>query len=135
MPWSSVWIATRLRNTVSRVKKHQQFIAYDYFMPTYEYECQKCSKTFEIFQSMRDNALVACPASHCQMEIWGQGKVKRLLGTGAGLIFKGSGFYITDYRSQGYQQAAKQEKGETSAKSAEKPVESKPSEKPKTSDK
>lgn len=100
-------------------------------MPTYEYECQKCKKTFEIFQSMKDQALEECPASHCQMETWGHGKVKRLLGTGAGLIFKGSGFYITDYRSQGYKEAAKKEKG------TEKPAqkESKASDKPKTPDK
>jgi predicted nucleic acid-binding Zn ribbon protein len=65
------------------------------------------------------------------METWGHGKVKRLLGTGAGLIFKGSGFYITDYRSEGYKQAAKKDGGDstTSAtKSESKPAESKPAE-------
>jgi putative FmdB family regulatory protein len=72
-------------------------------MPTYEYECAKCGKTFEIFQSMKDDPLTTCPDKKCK------GKVKRLLGTGAGLIFKGSGFYITDYRSEGYKQAAKKD--------------------------
>ena len=67
-------------------------------MPTYEYQCEKCAKTFEIFQSMKDEPLAVCPKECCQQETWGEGKVKRLLGTGAGLIFKGSGFYITDYR-------------------------------------
>jgi putative FmdB family regulatory protein len=93
-------------------------------MPTYEYECQKCKKNFDFFQSMKDEPLAVCPASHCQMKAWGKGKVKRLLGTGAGLIFKGSGFYITDYRSEGYKQAAK-EAG--TASSASKPSETKPS--------
>jgi putative FmdB family regulatory protein len=80
-------------------------------MPTYEYECEKCRKTFEVFQSMKDNAFAICPEPHCRMKKWGKGKVRRLLGTGAGLIFKGSGFYITDYRSEGYKQAAKKESG------------------------
>lgn len=70
-------------------------------MPTYEYACSKCEKTFEVFQSMKDKPLTKCPDKACQ------GRVKRLLGTGAGLIFKGSGFYITDYRSEGYKSAAK----------------------------
>ncbi len=76
-------------------------------MPTYEYQCQKCERTFELFQSMKDDALTVCPRECCQQEPWGEGKVKRLLGTGAGLIFKGSGFYTTDYRSSGYKAAAK----------------------------
>src|ERR1044072_1542394 len=78
-------------------------------MPTYEYHCEKCKKNFEAFQSMKDPAFTTCPKEHCQQKTWGKGKVKRLLGTGAGLIFKGSGFYITDYRSKGYQEAAKKE--------------------------
>ena len=85
-------------------------------MPTYEYECQKCRKTFEIFQSMKDTALETCPKDHCRMRKWGKGKVKRLLGTGAGLIFKGSGFYITDYRSEGYKQAAKKDSSAPASK-------------------
>lgn len=76
-------------------------------MPTYEYECSKCRKTFEVFQSMKDDAFKVCPKEKCRMRNWGKGKVKRLLGAGAGLIFKGSGFYITDYRSEGYKSAAK----------------------------
>jgi putative FmdB family regulatory protein len=80
-------------------------------MPTYEYRCEKCKETFELFQSMKDDALQVCPQEQCRMETWGQGKVKRLLGTGAGLIFKGSGFYITDYRSQSYTEAAKKDSG------------------------
>jgi len=74
-------------------------------MPTYEYECPKCGKTFEIFQSMKDEPLTKCPTKGCR------GKVKRLIGKGAGLIFKGSGFYITDYRSEGYKTAAKKDSG------------------------
>ncbi len=96
-------------------------------MPTYEYECEKCRKTFEVFQSMKDAAFTTtCPESRCRMRKWGQGKVRRLLGTGAGLIFKGSGFYITDYRSEGYKQAAKKE---TSAGEGAKPEGTKPAEK------
>src|SRR5207253_8305122 len=71
-------------------------------MPTYEYSCQKCGQTFEAFQSMRDEPFRECPKELCRLPKWGHGKVKRLIGTGAGLIFKGSGFYITDYRDAGY---------------------------------
>jgi putative FmdB family regulatory protein len=78
-------------------------------MPTYEYSCEKCGKNFDAFQSMRDKAFVECPKEHCQQKRWGHGKVKRLLGTGAGLIFKGSGFYITDYRSNNYKEGAKKD--------------------------
>jgi putative FmdB family regulatory protein len=85
-------------------------------MPTYEYRCEKCNETFEMFQSMKDDALQVCPQGQCRMETWGQGKVKRLLGAGAGLIFKGSGFYITDYRSQSYTEAAKKETGSKESK-------------------
>ena len=96
-------------------------------MPTYEYHCSKCDKNFEVFQSMKDSAFKTCPEAQCQMTPWGHGEVKRLLGTGAGLIFKGSGFYITDYRSEGYKQAAKKDTGGGSAKetkSADKPASS-----------
>jgi putative FmdB family regulatory protein len=78
-------------------------------MPTYEYSCEKCGGTFEIVQSMRDATLKECPKERCQQKKWGHGKVKRLIGTGAGLIFKGSGFYITDYRSDSYREAAKKD--------------------------
>jgi putative FmdB family regulatory protein len=71
-------------------------------MPTYEYECAKCHKGFEIYQSMKDDALKVCPKPKCRMKTWGKGKVTRKVGAGAGFIFKGSGFYITDYRSEGY---------------------------------
>ncbi len=58
---------------------------------------------------MKDGALTTCPKDKCAKARWGRGKVTRQLGTGAGLIFKGSGFYITDYRSEGYKAAAKKE--------------------------
>jgi len=63
-------------------------------MPTYEYACRKCGHTFEKFQPMRDAPLVRCPKC-------GLPSLKRLVGRGAGLIFKGSGFYVTDYRKKG----------------------------------
>ncbi len=88
-------------------------------MPTYEYECQKCKKTFEAFQSMKDDAYTTCPKEKCRMKSWGKGKVKRLLGAGAGLIFKGSGFYITDYRSEGYKSAAKSDSAASSPASGD----------------
>ena len=92
-------------------------------MTNYDYECEKCGKTFEAFQSMKDKAFETCPEASCLMETWGHGKVRRLLGTGAGLIFKGSGFYITDYRSEGYKQAAKKDSGDGgSAKTESKPA-------------
>jgi putative FmdB family regulatory protein len=70
-------------------------------MPTYEYECQRCSHRFERFQGIKDEPVKRCPKC--------KGKVARLIGTGAGVIFKGSGFYTTDYRSDSYRKAAKQE--------------------------
>ena len=80
-------------------------------MPTYEYQCEKCNQRFEVFQSMKDEAFTVCPKEFCRLEAWGAGTVKRLIGTGAGLIFKGSGFYITDYRSPNYKESAKKESG------------------------
>src|SRR5258706_1213652 len=80
-------------------------------MPTYEYICQKCNHHFEMFQSMSDKALTVCPKETCPLKPWGKGKVKKMIGAGAGLIFKGSGFYITDYRSENYKDAAKKESG------------------------
>jgi len=76
-------------------------------MPNYDYTCEKCHKTFEFFQSMKDEPLKTCPQPACCQKTWGKGKVKRQIGTGAGLIFKGSGFYITDYRSENYKSGAK----------------------------
>jgi putative FmdB family regulatory protein len=87
-------------------------------MPTYEYVCEKCGKNFEAFQSMRDEPFKECPQELCREKKWGHGKVKRLLGTGAGLIFKGSGFYITDYRSNSYKEGAKKEAPPASTPSA-----------------
>lgn len=78
-------------------------------MPTYDYVCDKCGQQFEKFQSMKDEPLKTCPKEVCGQKKWGKGKVRRVLGTGAGLIFKGSGFYITDYRSENYKQAAKKD--------------------------
>ena len=89
-------------------------------MPTYEYSCQKCGQNFEAFQSMRDEVFRECPKELCRLPKWGHGKVKRLLGTGAGLIFKGSGFYTTDYRSQSYKEAAKKDSAPKTADTGEK---------------
>jgi predicted nucleic acid-binding Zn ribbon protein len=77
---------------------------------------------------MKDEPFKTCPKELCRMKKWGKGKVRRLMGTGAGLIFKGSGFYITDYRSDGYKAAAKKDSADSApAKSAEsKPAETKP---------
>jgi putative FmdB family regulatory protein len=80
-------------------------------MPTYGYVCAKCGHEFEKFQSMKDEALAVCPQDLCNQKRWGKGKVKRQMGSGAGMIFKGSGFYITDYRSEGYKAAAKNDSG------------------------
>jgi putative FmdB family regulatory protein len=89
-------------------------------MPTYEYSCEKCGKTFETFQSMRDEPLKECPKELCRQKKWGHGKVKRQIGTGAGLIFKGSGFYITDYRSNNYKEGAKKDAPAVPAATGEK---------------
>src|ERR1043166_9644343 len=83
-------------------------------MPTYEYSCQKCGQNFEAFQSMRDKPFRECPEEFFPLPKWGHGKVKRLVATGAGVIFKGSGFYTTDYRSDSYKAAAKKEAPSTS---------------------
>jgi putative FmdB family regulatory protein len=90
-------------------------------MPTYEYECPKCGHTFEQYQSMNDEPLKKCPV--CK-----KAGVKRLVGHGGGLIFKGSGFYITDYRNKDSARKEKR-KADATAKPAEaKPAESKPTE-------
>jgi putative FmdB family regulatory protein len=78
-------------------------------MPTYEYVCEKCGHQFDLFQSMNDKPLAVCPQDRCPRKRWGKGRVKRLVGAGGGLIFKGSGFYINDYRSDKYKEAAKKE--------------------------
>src|SRR6266516_3648941 len=78
-------------------------------MPTYEYVFSKCEHEFEKVQPIADKALNVCLEDICAKKKWGRGAVKRKISTGGGLIFKGSGFYITNYRSEGYKQAAKQE--------------------------
>jgi len=78
-------------------------------MPTYEYVCEKCGHQFDLFQSMSAKPLTECPKDQCAQKRWGRGRVKKQITAGAGLLFKGSGFYITDYRSEGYQAAAKKE--------------------------
>ena len=93
-------------------------------MPTYEYECTNCGHRFERFQSMKDEPLKRCP--ECRH------KIRRVLHGGAGFLFKGSGFYITDYRSENYKKRAKEEKQAASKKSdppAKKKSEKKKSEK------
>ncbi|MEM9915942.1 MAG: FmdB family zinc ribbon protein [Planctomycetota bacterium] len=99
-------------------------------MPTYDYVCDACGHAFEEFQSMTAKVLKKCPAC-------GKMKLRRLIGTGAGVIFKGGGFYETDYRSESYQKDAKADKpAETKSDSKSgdtKKAESKSSEsKPKT---
>ena len=78
-------------------------------MPTYEYICEKCGHGFEVLQSISADPLRICPQELCGRKKWGRGRVKRQIGAGAGLLFKGSGFYITDYRSEGYKQSAKKD--------------------------
>src|SRR5438045_844222 len=78
-------------------------------MPTYEYLCEKCGQQFDIVQPISAKALTVCPKESCTQKTWGKGKVKRLISAGAGVIFKGSGFYITDYRSDDYKSAQKNE--------------------------
>lgn len=80
-------------------------------MPTYDYECDACQHKFEEFQSMSDKALKKCP--QCK-----KAKLRRLFGTGAAVLFKGSGFYQTDYRSESYKSAAKAEQDSSAAKPA-----------------
>lgn len=74
-------------------------------MPNYDYRCQKCDTVFEVFQKMSDQKLETCPDQSCA------GQVKRLLGTGSGVIFKGTGFYQTDYRSDSYKKGASKDSG------------------------
>ena len=90
-------------------------------MPTYEYECTNCQHTFEKFQSITDKPIKRCPL--CRH------KVIRLIGTGAGIIFKGSGFHATDYRSESYKSGAKAEKESSSGSSKKNSDSSKKSDK------
>ncbi|HBE97296.1 MAG TPA: FmdB family transcriptional regulator [Verrucomicrobiales bacterium] len=84
-------------------------------MPNYDYKCHKCDHVFEVFQSMNDDKLTDCPLEDCD------GPIKRLLGTGAGLIFKGTGFYQTDYRSDSYKSGEKKEAESSRPKADPKP--------------
>jgi putative FmdB family regulatory protein len=90
-------------------------------MPTYEYICKKCGHEFEASHSISAPTLKICPADLCARKKWGRGAVTKKISAGAGLLFKGSGFYITDYRSEGYKSAAKKDTGSGEAKPAAKP--------------
>src|SRR5687768_2073229 len=92
-------------------------------MPTYEYKCDACGHEFEKFQSMTAAPVKVCPSC-------GKRKVRKLISTGAGLIFKGSGFYITDYRDQGYKDKAKADSGTTAETKTETKSDSKTDAKP-----
>lgn len=83
-------------------------------MPTYEYACEACGHQFEEFQSIKADPIQKCPKC-------GKKKVKRLISGGAGFLFKGSGFYITDYRDSSYKDKAKSESGETKADTKSEP--------------
>jgi putative FmdB family regulatory protein len=87
-------------------------------MPTYEYECSACGHRYELFQSITAKPAKKCPACH-------RSTAKRLISAGAGIIFKGSGFYITDYRSDGYKTAAKAESESATAGKKETTTEAK----------
>jgi len=97
-------------------------------MPTYEYICEKCGHEFELSRSMNAAPLKICPKELCAKKKWGRGKVKKKIGAGAGLLFKGSGFYITDYRSKNYKEGAKKDSApaKTETKSESKPAPAKP---------
>ncbi|HOA51324.1 MAG: zinc ribbon domain-containing protein [Thermogutta sp.] len=79
-------------------------------MPTYEYLCEACEHRFEEFQSITADPLTKCPAC-------GKKKLRRLIGTGGAILFKGSGFYCTDYRSESYRKAAARDNGNGSSSS------------------
>ena len=89
-------------------------------MPTYEYICAKCGHEFEKIQPISAKPLAICPEDQCAQKRWGKGKVKRAISTGGGLIFKGSGFYTTDYRSDSYKEAAKKDSAPKTAEAGEK---------------
>ncbi len=95
-------------------------------MPTYEYACEKCGHEFEATHSMSAPVLKHCPEAACAKKKWGRGKVSKKIGAGAGLLFKGDGFYITDYRSDKYKAAAKKDSSETKSVKTETKTESKP---------
>jgi putative FmdB family regulatory protein len=84
-------------------------------MPTYDYVCDSCGHAFEEWQSFKDDALTKCPK--CKKK-----KLRRLFGGGAAILFKGSGFYETDYRSESYKSAAKAAKADEAPKADAKPA-------------
>lgn len=97
-------------------------------MPTYDYACDACGHSFELFQSIKENAKKKCPKC-------AKSKLRRLIGPGAAIMFKGSGFYKTDYRSDSYNKAAAADQPKTDSKPAEsKSSESKPSSSPSKSE-
>ncbi|MBX3386497.1 MAG: zinc ribbon domain-containing protein [Phycisphaeraceae bacterium] len=81
-------------------------------MPTYEYKCKSCGKMSEFFQSMTAKPMRKCPAC-------GRNALERQIGIGAAIVFKGSGFYQTDYRSESYKKAAEAEKKPTTTPTSE----------------
>jgi putative FmdB family regulatory protein len=82
-------------------------------MPTYEYVCNKCGHEFEVVRSITAPPLKVCSRELCPHKKWGRGPVTKKITGGAGLIFKGSGFYATDYRSDGYKKSARSEVGKS----------------------
>ncbi len=91
-------------------------------MPTYEYVCEKCGHQFEKVQPISAKTLTVCPEDSCAQKRWGKGKVKRAISAGGGLLFKGSGFYITDYRSDNYKAGAKKDSSPAASSSDAKPA-------------
>src|SRR5579859_6609061 len=92
-------------------------------MPTYEYVCGKCGHEFEARQSIAAAPLKICPEDVCARKKWGRGRVTKKISAGSGLLFKGGGFYITDYRSDSYKQSAKKDSSSgTSAGGETKPA-------------
>ena len=97
-------------------------------MPTYDYRCKACEHEFEEFQSMSAKPLVVCP--ECDEKA-----LERLIGTGAGLIFKGSGFYETDYRSDSYKKAAEKDSNSSDTSTSDSKAKSNTESKPKAGEK
>ena len=93
-------------------------------MPTYDYRCEACAHTLEVFQKITESPKKKCPAC-------GKSRLKRLIGGGAGFLFKGSGFYLTDYRSDSYKKSAESD-SKSSSTPAEKPAEKKDAPAPKS---
>ena len=83
-------------------------------MPTYDYICDSCNHEFEAFESIKADPQTVCPACH-------EAKLRRKIGAGAAIIFKGSGFYQTDYRSESYKKGAEKDKPASESKSESKP--------------